>query len=507
MSLTYKEFLKKKVNLTPLGIELRGNHTAYFCTPIGAEIIGSAGVDGIHFCFIKGFGETVFSVSPCNDIGSYVHPIARTFEELLSLLVSTSHIAAIEQAWMWDKKAFYRFLQENLPTDEQNQTMLKLEREFSIPFIDEPFDYIKKLQSEFDYSEIRFTAEYYDTVGDEPEAPSKQKEWQVFYGCGYCSSDKSAHGATLHLNKEFTWGDEVWHIPSVYLCTKGFVIDYCVEISPDKVQNYYNKWKHTFGRDEGISHEEMLQIHKENPFVLGARSYFMLNGKTVREESGAELYFIPEWCKPNGIENTEEALAIIEHYGLDATKAWSFSRHSCKWATARKPKEIKSFSLKLERRPVMVEGIHFKNPSVGDMIQFKHPITGEEHKLTVLSYEPQELSPMSALQNDLEMPTHHIAMTYQIEPDLIGTSFAVRDCAVSDEPKKKIQKQNPQSDFSSTIGIIGGADGPTAILMSQPNEISHKAALSALHFEPISDIEWKTEFRVKMTKDIEITLI
>ena len=43
---------------------------------------------------------------------------------------------------------------------------------------------------------------------------------------------------------------------------------------------------------------------------------------------GASLYYIPEWCMPDGVENPIKALAILEHYEHDDTKSWSFSRHS-----------------------------------------------------------------------------------------------------------------------------------------------------------------------------------
>ncbi len=38
------------------------------------------------------------------------------------------------------------------------------------------------------------------------------------------------------------------------------------------------------------------------------------------------------------------------------------------------------------------DGMHFTNPSVGDVIPFTHPITRTEHKLTVQDFELQELS-------------------------------------------------------------------------------------------------------------------
>ncbi|MEF9971038.1 MAG: hypothetical protein RR731_01860, partial [Oscillospiraceae bacterium] len=62
MSSFYQKFLRKHISLAPLGVEQNSDYTAYFCTPKGASIIGWAGVDGIHYCFIRGFGDMVFAV-------------------------------------------------------------------------------------------------------------------------------------------------------------------------------------------------------------------------------------------------------------------------------------------------------------------------------------------------------------------------------------------------------------------------------------------------------------
>ena len=66
MKLTYLEYLKYGIDLAPLGLERSAGVRDYFCTPKGAKVIGWAGVDGIHFCLIRGFGEMVFAVSPMN---------------------------------------------------------------------------------------------------------------------------------------------------------------------------------------------------------------------------------------------------------------------------------------------------------------------------------------------------------------------------------------------------------------------------------------------------------
>lgn len=63
MAAFYQKFLRKHLDLSPLSVMRREDNDPYFCTPKGASIFGWAGVDGIHFCFVRGFGETVFAVS------------------------------------------------------------------------------------------------------------------------------------------------------------------------------------------------------------------------------------------------------------------------------------------------------------------------------------------------------------------------------------------------------------------------------------------------------------
>ena len=64
MDKTYQKFLRREIDLSAVGVERRKDCVPYFCTPRGASVFGWAGVDGIHYCFIRGFGDTVFAVSP-----------------------------------------------------------------------------------------------------------------------------------------------------------------------------------------------------------------------------------------------------------------------------------------------------------------------------------------------------------------------------------------------------------------------------------------------------------
>ena len=133
----YSQFLRSGIDLSPLGLELRADG-AYFCTPRGARIIGAAGVDGIHFCFVRGFGETVFAVSPMNSPADSIHPVTADFREFLRLLLACGDTAALEQAWQWDEAQFDAFVCENAPDAARRAVLAALAGQFRLTPMERP---------------------------------------------------------------------------------------------------------------------------------------------------------------------------------------------------------------------------------------------------------------------------------------------------------------------------------------------------------------------------------
>ena len=501
-----KSFKKTRIDLSPLGFDMNGDFELYYCTPKKAQILASSGIDGIHYCTIPQFGEIIFAVSPMN-FGDCVHPIARSFEDLLRLLLHCGDIAALEQCYAWDEEQYKAFLIDYPATEKQQAVLNEIKSKFGLEPINDSFAYVKELQAEFDLSQIPYTEDYYD-----PEmnvaAPEKPTEWAVYYDHGFWNKNaKGKPGEEIVLNKTFSWGDEIWHIPAVYSCSKGLVIDFCVEIQPEKEKAFIDKWYPILAKDENISREVREQIEQENPIDVNFRTHLQVNGKPIVAKHGNSINWIPESCLPDGVRSERESKEIVKHYGLDETRAWSFHRWSCPWSTKRKPR-IKSIKLKLERRPVAIQGIHFKTPYVGDVISFVHPISKIEHKLTVLGYEKQEFSGRRFQHEEYEFPTRHTAITYTLEPELSGRNFQVRDCLDNEQPKRKPKNQfEPQASYDAcAIAIIGGSDGPTAIFTSPKQSPELHVALSALSFEHTDDIEWKIIFREKLMEDIETEL-
>lgn len=180
MAKSFQKFLKKNIDLSPLGIEHGTENCAYFCTPKEASIIGWTGVDGIHYCFIRGFGEMVFAVSPESTPGNYVHPVATSFADFLRLLLTCGGEAALEQTYAWEQEQFDAFLLENHITEEKQKALDAIQEKMKLAPIDAPYTYIRKIQAAFDYSKIRYTEDFYD-LDMNPNADPEFPEWKVYF--------------------------------------------------------------------------------------------------------------------------------------------------------------------------------------------------------------------------------------------------------------------------------------------------------------------------------------
>ena len=112
-----------------------------------------------------------------------------------------------------------------------------------------------------------------------------------------------------------------------------------------------------------------------------------------------------------------------------------------------------------------------------------------------------------------DFPKHYTSMKYTLCPDISGRFFSVRDCCEGDQPRpiKETREKTlfePTATNAASIGIIGGADGPTAIMFSHGSGSAEMhIACSSCHFEPAKTVEWQPVFREKTCEDIDIKLI
>lgn len=508
MANAYHKFLNKGIDIAPLGVERNTSEVTYFCTPKGASIIGWAGVDGIHYCFIRGFGEMVFAVSPMNVAPDYVHPLAENFTDFLRLLLACGDAAALEQAWMWDKAKFENFLEENPTTAEQEKTLAEIAGKMKLTAMEQPWEYIKALQSSFDYSKLKYTEDFYDpdmNPATEPAAP----QWKVFFDGNFWGHKGKDHaGIEIAIGKQFEWAGRQWLIPAIYSCSKGLVVDFCLRAEAEEIRAFMRKWNLSQESDscEHFTREQQMEMEMDNPLCLNFNPQLELNGRKLRTSHGCAVSYNP--CLPDGMVNELEAKWAVNHYGLDSAYGWVICRDAFPWGSKRRP-EIKTLSLAMEQQPVSIPGPCFQVGAPGDTVAFIHPASGKEYTLTVQEIEQQTIPQRSFGSDRWEYPTHYCAMSYTISPEFPDGKLTIKDCAESDQPKEKPQSSLSPRTVSSVaaIGVIGGADGPTAIIFGTGKQGKLSAACSSLHFSPVNDVEWCMVFHEKQFGNMTIRLI
>ena len=152
--------------------------------------------------------------------------------------------------------------------------------------------------------------------------------------------------------------------------------------------------------------------------------------------------------------------------------------------------------------------------------------------LTVLEYQEEEMdrkafeAPEDMEQEERrrllrrmgewEYPTHLTAMTYAVSPEISRRELQIQDCG-GDRPRR-ILPRDPEDRFlpeakndvcvmagASAIGIIGGADGPTAIFMAGKGV--PRCPFSARYVDPGGPVEWRRGFYEQRVEDLEVKLL
>lgn len=156
-------------DLSPIGLLGRADNEGYSCTPLGAQIIDWTGVDGIHYCFVEGFGEMVFAVNPSSGMDFPAYPVAENFADFLGLLLTAKSEAAIEQIVQWDREQYDAYVQEEsyqtYAAEPEVQNALAAIASLGVEPVKDPFGYVKQIQREFDYTKLRFSDTYYEEIG------------------------------------------------------------------------------------------------------------------------------------------------------------------------------------------------------------------------------------------------------------------------------------------------------------------------------------------------------
>ena len=97
-----------------------------------------------------------------------------------------------------------------------------------------------------------------------------------------------------------------------------------------------------------------------------------------------------------------------------------------------------------------------------------------------------------------DYPTHFTVISYTLMPEPPENSIFVEDCVENDRPRQ-VRRETasfaPEAQNDFCVGIIGGADGPVAIVVGEAAQGKLRTACSSLHFEPVDHVDWRISFR------------
>lgn len=329
-------------------------------------------------------------------------------------------------------------------------------------------------------------------------------EWKVTFGGGFWHHTKGERaGQEVAIRREFDWAGYAWLIPSIYLCSKGLVIDFCRKVEPAAIQAFLDKWDlhPDRGPQRSFTQQERMQLEAENPLRLEFSSWVHLNGSHLQNARGWGTCYNP-CLGPEYAARREEATQAVEHYGLDPRFGWVILRCAYPWSTKRKP-TIRTLSVTLRQDAVSIPGPSFQVRGPGDTAVFSHG--GTEHILTVQEYEAQRADFSRMAEPGVEYPSHYLAMSYTITPELPQGSWSLMDCNDGDGPRQALSASG-QPVATACAMVMGIADHAQPIAFGEALPGALHAACSSLYFHPVDRVEWRMVFRDKALDDVTVEL-
>lgn len=308
----------------------------------------------------------------------------------------------------------------------------------------------------------------------------------------------------LPINHSFLWGEQEILIPAVYVGKAGAVLDVCAKIPIEDMAAFLKKWDYK-RRMSLKTPEEFEQIDADNP---GSREFVVeicLDGTPLVLRMSSSLRWYPESviqmgnanpASEDGFENNKSAEEWMRAYSCNKGCCWYFERLSYNWngEPILSPQKI---SLAFRANLISITAGHFSTGGScdGKTVKTADPITGQEYTLTLHSCEQIRNSFAEIGAKGVVYPECCQILSYSIAPEIDHSLFCIRDCAEGDHPRMGDTQEPPS-----------GSNGPTAVFMAGKNAApDNRMAVSSLHFEPVSEVQWRMVFQIKPKNDAEIS--
>lgn len=168
MNTLYEKYVALPINKGLICLEQKDLTDPYFCYPVDAKPIGFEGC--ILYCFLPEYDEVVFACNPESCADKNVYPLAANFEDFIRLILACGTANPVEQIIWMDKNKFEDHLanEKKRLTNAQKAAVQQLQCALDLLPMEDPFEYVKSIQKDFDDRNIQYSDEYYEVTGIEP---------------------------------------------------------------------------------------------------------------------------------------------------------------------------------------------------------------------------------------------------------------------------------------------------------------------------------------------------
>lgn len=290
---------------------------------------------------------------------------------------------------------------------------------------------------------------------------------KVYYNSSLWSSKKGICGLPQKVDWEFEYRGAKCFIPYIFRFSKGIVFDIITILDEEKLKEYIDKYESI---EEKLTTSERRCAEQEHPYQSVSIKEIWINDNKVDEYSSSSSIYLSSIQENIELKPMKEAYSHI----LENKASFGYERYYIPYSKAdSKIKDMLRFL-----RLYSINNLKFSTHNTSlfiplklqfDMnikedtkeIVFEHPSTGTNHTIYFKRGENFEY-PVSI---DKTASIYAVQSIYEINPPLQDGDSLQFNSSISYTVELDNNKMyNPTS--AASIGIIGGADGPSSIFLS-----------------------------------------
>lgn len=292
---------------------------------------------------------------------------------------------------------------------------------------------------------------------------------KIYYNSSIWSKGKGLRGLAQRTNWQFEYVGTKRYIPVIYRFSKGIVFDIITILDETKLHKFFEKYETI---EKTLTPLQQRCVEQEHPYQAVPIKEIWINGKQVESGySSSGIMSIPWVQQDHELTLVRKAYSFI----LKDTACFACKRFCVPYPkTDSKIQKLLRFlrldkvnRIKLSTYPVKYFfplDIHFEM-SVAEKqkeVCFNHPVTGIKHTLYFQSVESMKIP----IEVGTNCSFYIMQSMYEIEPALPQGDVLQFGSSIQ-------YTKPPDDEFSptsaSSIGIIGGSDGPTSIFIGGLN--------------------------------------